>query len=81
MQAARRVRPARNLTLRQRRFHRRAWGVNADDATILPLGHRCTGPNLLAVTSSCRRMILRRQAAVVASGLSALVEILMNHLL
>jgi hypothetical protein len=76
-----RVRPARNLTLRQRRFPRRAWGVNANDATILPLGYRCPGPNLLADHQLVQAHDLTPPPfAIITGGLAALVEILMNHL-
>jgi len=81
MQTPHRVRPARNLTLRQRRFPRRAWGANANDATILPLGYRRTGPNLLTGHQLVQAHDLTPPAlAVVAGGFSTLVEILMDHL-
>src|SRR5215831_16690051 len=81
MQTAHRVRPTSNLTLRQRRLPRRAWRVDANDAAILALSDRGASPNLLAGYQLVQAHDLTAPAlTVMTGGLSALVEILMNHL-
>jgi len=81
MQTAHRVRPTGNLTLRQRRLPCRTRRVDANDAAILPLGDRCTGPNLLAGHHPVQAHDLTPPPfAIMTGGLAALVEILMNHL-